>query len=317
MDEFDIIRRYFTPGKIGKSVLVGVGDDGAVLRPKADRDLVAVVDTLVAGVHFPACLSPEDIGYRSVVVNASDIAAMGGRPRWMTVALTVDEGEPDWMQEFANGILLAADRYGIELVGGDTTHGGETVVTVQVLGEVKRGKAITRSGAGKGDSIYVSGFPGDAAAGLEILQSAQPGDRLWAKNNYLVRRFANPDARVDLGRALLGKATAAIDLSDGLYADLLKLLDSSGVAGVLDVDRIPLSAEILQTKDRDEALNFALGGGDDYELCFTSGDKSVVELGNELSIPVTRIGKVKKGSGIQCRKNGEPFVYDHPGYRHF
>lgn len=317
MDEFEIIRRYFTPAKTGKRVKVGVGDDGAILRPKAGRDLVTVIDTLVAGVHFPDCLSAEDVGYRAVAVNVSDVAAMGGKPRWMTVALTLDEGAPDWLEKLANGIRLAGDRYGVELVGGDTTRGTQTVVTVQVTGDVKRGQAMTRAGACNGDGIYVSGYLGDAAAGLSILQSSKPGDRLWAKNEYLVRRFANPDARVDLGRAIAGIATAAIDLSDGLYADLSKLLESSGVAGVLDVDRIPLSPELLNTMDESDALNFALGGGDDYELCFTSADDSVVGIGEEFGLPVTRIGKVKKGKGLVCRRGGEPIDYWHAGYRHF
>lgn len=317
MDEFEIIRRYFTPKKPGKRVLVGVGDDAAVLRPKPGRDLVSAVDTLVAGVHFPRDMSAEDIGFRSVAVSASDIAAMGARPRWMTAAVSIEESAPELLQGIANGIRLAGDKYGIDLIGGDTTHGVETVVSVQITGEVKRGCAITRSGAKKSDAIYVSGYPGDAAAGLAILQSAQAGDRVWERNNHLVRRFANPDARIRLGRAISGIASAAIDVSDGLYADLAKLLEASGVCGVLDVDRIPLSAEILQTFDAADALNFALTGGDDYELCFTANDKSVVEIGEMLDVPVTKIGKVGKGSGLKCRKNGEPFEFEDLGYRHF
>ena len=152
---------------------------------------------------------------------------------------------------------------------------------------------------------------------MSILQSANPGDRVWAKNDYLIRRFANPDARIALGRAIAGVASAAIDLSDGLYADLAKLLEASGVGGVLEVDRVPLSDEILQTMDADDALNFALAGGDDYELCFTSNDKSVVKIGKKLGVPVTRIGKVKKKGGLRCTKDGEAFTFEHPGYRHF
>ncbi len=317
MDEFEIIRRYFTPKKTSGSVLMGVGDDGAIVRPKKGRDLVCVVDTLVAGVHFPPSLSAEDIGFRAVAVNVSDIAAMGGRPRWMTMSLTVEDDSPDWLEGLANGMLIAGDRFGIDLIGGDTTRGRETVITVQITGDVKPGKVILREGAKKGDAIYVTGTPGDAAAGLSILQSASPGDRLWARNDYLIRRFANPDIRVELGRKIAGIASAAIDLSDGLYADLAKLLDASGVAGILDVDRIPLSDEILDTMDEDDALNFALGGGDDYELCFTSSDKSVIEIGKALGVPVTKIGKVKKGSGIKCKKAGERFEYESAGYRHF
>ena len=317
MDEFEIIRRYFTPKKTHKRVVLGVGDDAAVLRPKPGRDIVTAVDTLVAGVHFPASMAPEDIGFRAVVVSASDIAAMGARPRWMTASVSVEESAPETLEHIANGICLAGDRYNIDLVGGDTTHGAETVITVQVTGEVKRSNVLTRSGAKVGDSIFVSGYPGDAAAGLSILQSAKPGDRVWAKNDYLVRRFANPDARIALGRAIAGVASAAIDLSDGLYADLAKLLDASGVSGVLDVDRIPLSDEILQTMDADDALKLALAGGDDYELCFTSNDKSVVKIGRKLGVPVTRIGKVKKKGGLRCSKDGEAFDFEHPGYRHF
>ena len=235
----------------------------------------------------------------------------------MTASVSVEESAPETLKHIANGICLAGDRYHIDLVGGDTTHGAETVITVQVTGEVKRNNVLTRSGAQTGDYIFVSGYPGDAAAGLSILQSATPGDRVWAKNDYLVRRFANPDARIGLGRAIAGIASAAIDLSDGLYADLAKMLDASGVGGVLDVDRIPLSDEILQTMDGDDALNIALSGGDDYELCFTSSDKSVVRIGKKLGVPVTRIGKVKKKGGLRCTKDGEPFDFEHAGYRHF
>lgn len=317
MDEFEIIRRYFTPDKTGKHVIVGVGDDGAVMRLKPGRDLVTVVDTLVAGVHFPDCLAAEDIGFRAVAVNVSDMAAMGAWPRWMTIALTLEGVVPDWLAGFANGIRLAGDRYGVDIVGGDMTRGTETVITVQVSGDVKRGWAMTRNGASAGDSIYISGYPGDAAAGLSILLGSRPADGTRARNDYLIRRFANPDARVDLGCAIAGTASAAIDLSDGLYADLGKMLDASGVSGVLDVDRIPLSPEILRIMNATDALNLALGGGDDYELCFTSSDSSVVEVGARLDIPVTKIGKVKEGSGVMCKKDGESFRFEQAGYRHF
>jgi len=317
LDEFEVIRRYFTPDKTNERVIVGVGDDGAVMRPKPGHDLVNVIDTLVAGVHFPAGLEAEDIGFRAVAVNVSDIAAMGARPRWMTIALTLEGVVPDWLAGFASGIRIAGDRYGVDIVGGDMTHGTETVITVQVSGDVKPGRVMTRNGASRGDSIYVSGYPGDAAAGLSILQGSRPADGTRARNEYLIRRFSNPDARVDLGCAIAGTASAAIDLSDGLYADLGKMLDASGVSGILHVDRIPLSSEILGLMDAADAMNFALGGGDDYELCFTSSDSSVVEAGAKLDIPVTEIGKVKEGSGIECKKDGKSFRFEQAGYRHF
>ncbi len=317
MDEFEIIRRFFTPKKTHNRVIVGVGDDSAILRPKPGHDIVTAVDTLVAGVHFPRSMAAEDIGFRAVAVSASDIAAMGAQPRWMTAAVSVEEDSAGMLEGIANGIGLASDRYGIDLVGGDTTHGCEIVVSVQVTGEAKRGTAITRSGARKGDTIYVSGYPGDASAGLAILERSRLGGCVWDRNDHLIRRFANPDARIRLGRRLSGFASAAIDISDGLFADLGKLLDASGVGGVLDVDRIPLSSEILETMDQSDALQFALTGGDDYELCFTSNAEAVVKIGKQLGVPVTKIGKVTNGSGLVCRKEGEAFEFDHSGYVHF
>lgn len=317
MDEFEIIRRFFTPEKTHKRVIVGVGDDSAILRPKPGRDIVTAVDTLVAGVHFPRSMAAEDIGFRAVAVSASDIAAMGARPRWMTAAVSVEADAAGMLKGIANGICLAGDRFGIDLVGGDTTRGCETVVSVQVTGEVKRGMAITRSGAQAGDTIYVSGYPGDAAAGLAMLDRSKPAGRARVRNDYLIRRFVNPDARIRLGRRISGIASAAIDISDGLFADLAKLLDASGVGGVLDVDRIPLSPEILQTMGESDALNLALTGGDDYELCFTSNDEAVVKTGKQPGVPVTKIGKVTKGGGLTCRKDGEAFEFNHSGYVHF
>ena len=317
MDEFEIIRRFFTPEKTHKRVIVGVGDDSAILRPKPGRDIVTAVDTLVAGVHFPRSMAAEDIGFRAVAVSASDIAAMGARPRWMTVAVSVGANAAGMLEGIANGIFRAGNRFGIDLVGGDTTHGSETVVSVQVTGEVKRDMAITRSGAQAGDTIYVSGYPGDAAAGLAMLDRSKPGERVRDRDDHLIRRFANPDARIRLGRCLSGVASAAIDISDGLFADLAKLLDASRVGGVLDVDRIPLSPEILETMGESDALNLALTGGDDYELCFTSNDETVVLAGRQLGVPVTKIGNVTKGGGLTCRKDGKTFEFDHSGYVHF
>jgi thiamine-monophosphate kinase len=317
MDEFEIIRRFFTPEKTHKRVIVGVGDDSAILRPKPGRDIVTAVDTLVAGVHFPRSMAAEDIGFRAVAVSASDIAAMGARPRWMTVAVSVGANAAGMLEDIANGIFLAGNRFGIDLVGGDTTHGSETVVSVQITGEVKRDMAITRSGAQAGDTIYISGYLGDAAAGLAMLDRSKPDERVRDRDDHLIRRFANPDPRIRLGRCLSGVASAAIDISDGLFADLAKLLDASRVGGVLDVDRIPLSPEILEMMGESDALNLALTGGDDYELCFTSNDETVVLAGRQLGVPVTKIGNVTKGGGLTCQKDGETFEFDHSGYVHF
>lgn len=316
MDEFEIIRQYFQRDSTDERVVVGIGDDGAVTRPAAGRDVVTVIDTMVSGVHFPPSLHPADIGYRAVAVNLSDIAAMGATPKWMTLALTLREAEPSWLAAFAEGIFAAADEHGVTLVGGDTTRGNETVVTIQLTGEIEPGKAMQRSGAGAGDSIYVTGTVGDAAAGLSILQSGAPHNDA---TGYLVQRFARPQARVNPGQAIAAVATAAIDLSDGLFTDIEKLITASGVSGVIELDEIPLSAQLRATMSAEDALRFALAGGDDYELGFTSsatGD-TIKEIARTFNVTVTRIGSIREGKGLACTLDGKPHDFSHDGYRHF
>ncbi len=316
MDEFEIIRRYFERESSDEDVRISIGDDGAVLRPSPDRDLISVVDTLVSGIHFPQTLAAADVGYRAVVVNLSDVAAMGARPRWMTLALTLENADPAWLEDFARGLFEAADEHGMALVGGDTTRGSETVISVQIIADVDPGKAMTRAGARAGDAIYVTGTVGDAAAGLSILQSGLPksGDV-----DFLVQRFTRPAARVQTGAAISEFAHAAIDLSDGLYSDLEKLLVASGVAGSLELDDIPLSPHILRLMNDDDALRFALSGGDDYELCFTADvtEEQIREVSQRVGVAITRIGEVEQGSALRCLRHGETYEYQDPGYRHF
>lgn len=316
MDEFEIIRRFFERESSDKDIRISIGDDGAVLVPSADRDLISVVDTLVSGIHFPETLNAADVGYRAVVVNLSDVAAMGARPRWMTLALTLDHADPAWLEDFARGLFEAADEHGMALVGGDTTRGSETVISVQIIADIDPGKALTRAGAKPGDAIYVTGTIGDAAAGLSILQSGMPDNE---DVNYLVQRFARPVARVDVGEAITEFAHAAIDLSDGLYSDLDKLLAASGVAGSLELDEIPMSSQLTRLMSADDALRFALGGGDDYELCFTADvtDERIHELAEGVGVGVTRIGRIQAGSGLRCLRDGKAVDYQDPGYRHF
>jgi len=314
LDEFEIIRRYFTPEKKSDSVIVGVGDDGAVLRPDPGRDLITVVDALVAGVHFPENCRPVDVGYRAVAVNVSDIAAMGGRPRWMTLALTLDKTYQAFVEDFATGIALAAEAFGVELVGGDLTHGTEIVVSVQVTGDVEPDLTITRRGAKPGDGIYVSGTPGDASLGLSIIQSGQPlNDELAT----LINRFIRPDARVELGQAIAPHVSAGIDVSDGLFGDLEKVLQASNVSGCIEINDIPMSPELINTLDEEDRLRFVLGGGDDYELCFTAPSADFFASGEVAGVAVTRIGQVGKGSGLSCTRDGKAYDYHDDGYRHF
>ncbi|MEM7431267.1 MAG: thiamine-phosphate kinase [Pseudomonadota bacterium] len=305
MDEFELIEKYFAAADVSADVAIGIGDDGAVLIPTPGQQLVTVVDTLVEAVHFPAGTDAYDIGYRAVAVNLSDIAAMGARPRWMTLALTLAEANEDWVSEFSQGLRDAAAPYAVSLVGGDTTSGTSCVVSVQVTGDVPSDGAITRHGARPGDTIYVSGTIGDAAAGLRLIESGTP-------NTALAQRFLRPTARVSLGLGLRGHASAAIDISDGLLGDLKKLLSASGVGGVVNVDQVPLSTSLTDAFDTDTARRFAMLGGDDYELCFTT-----TNLPEALASDVTAIGIVEDTDGLRCKLDGDIVDYDHPGYTHF
>ena len=305
MDEFELIRRYFTRDAYSPDVVVGVGDDGAVLKPEPGTHQVQVIDTMVEGVHFPSNMGAADIGYRVVAVNLSDIAAMGARPRWMTLALTLSDNDETWIDEFAAGLFDAASKYDVALVGGDTTSGDAVVATVHMTGVVEEGAALLRSGARVGDTVFVTGTIGDAAAGLALIECGKPDE-------FLQRRFLRPNARVAKGLELSGRASAAIDLSDGLVGDLRKLLDASGVGAEIDIESIPMSDALRDHFDAKEATHFALTGGDDYELCFTAEPDAVIDIDD-----VTPIGIVTASTDLVCRLHGELVEVNDAGYRHF
>ncbi len=306
VDEFALIRRYFDRAIQVTGVATGIGDDGAVLQPAPGKELVTVIDTLVEDVHFPSGFSPADVGYRVVAVNLSDIAAMGANPRWMSLALSLNSASADWLEAFAEGMFAAAAEQNVALVGGDTTHASQVVATVQITGEVDEGSAILRSGATAGSTVYVTGTVGDAAAGLYGLINGDPV-------RELASRFARPSARVDYGQKLIGVADAAIDLSDGLYADLNKLLIASGVGAEIDIGRLPISDALAAAFTIERQHSFALGGGDDYELCFTASG----ELPDPGVMPVTAIGTVTETTGLVCKLDGNVVPFDDSGYRHF
>jgi len=307
VDEFELIRKNFVRSDEVAGVSTGIGDDGAVLQPDPGKELIAVMDTLVAGVHFPDATNPFDIGYRVVAVNLSDVAAMGGRPRWMTLALTLPAAEEIWIARFAEGLHAAAGEFDLALVGGDTTIGKTLVVSVQIIADIEAGMAIKRSGARPGDHIYVTGTVGDAAAGLQLISSGEP-------HAYLAGRFLRPDARVEFGRALVGAASAAIDISDGLFADLGKLLAASKVGGDLDLETLPLSGDLRASFNVETQRRFALSGGDDYELCFTVAPDRTLPV---TDTPVTRVGTVVAGKQLTCRQDGVLVPYEDSGYLHF
>ncbi|HEX7046883.1 MAG TPA: thiamine-phosphate kinase [Gammaproteobacteria bacterium] len=257
--EFRIIEEFFSRDTKADGLVLGIGDDGAVLRPREGFDQVVATDTIVAGRHFPASLAAEDIGWRALAVNLSDIAAMGATPRFAFLNLTLANADTKWLRDFSRGFFELAEMSKTVLAGGDTTQ-GPLSITVTVIGEVPADEAITRSRAQPGDLVCVSGTPGDAAAGLELLMQGAGLD------HPLVQRFRRPMPRLQLGANLRGRATAAIDISDGLLADLQHVLKASGVGARIELDRLPVSAALDEySKD---AKDFVLAGGDDYELCF-------------------------------------------------
>ncbi len=318
MDEFQLINRFFRRPTLFDSVRVGIGDDGAVLKADCDQDLVVVTDTLVEGVHFFSQISPADLGYKTLAVNLSDLAAMGAEPDWALLNLVLPSADSNWLEEFSIGFFSLADRYNVALVGGDTSC-GPLNLTVTAGGWVPQGKALCRSGAQNGDLIYVSGTVGDAALGLELL--SEPGGCLSDGGNRVVERLRRPEPRALLGKALRPWATAAIDLSDGLAADLAHVVVASGGLGaVIQEDCLPLSAEALELRTRKQLIPMALGGGDDYELCFCVPPdcrEEIDSLGNQLKLPLTMIGQVDSTPGIWLvGESGVPEKYRSGGHCH-
>ncbi|HVS25553.1 MAG TPA: thiamine-phosphate kinase [Gammaproteobacteria bacterium] len=314
--EFGIIERYFTRPNRDPDVLIGVGDDAAVI---AVRGLAAVtVDTLVAGVHFPDGIAPALLGYRALAVNLSDLAAMGAEPRWCTLALTLPKPDELWLDGFSRGLFELAERHGVSLVGGDLTRGPLTI-TVQLMGRIDGARMLTRGGGNLGDDVYVTGTLGDSAAGIALINErvdTAPGSAGAA----LKARFYKPAPRVEAGLALRALASAAIDVSDGLLADLGHICERSGCGALIDVERVPLSAELLSTFPPQIALAHALGGGDDYELCFTAPPSRAEQIDRALEAmgtPATRIGQLVAGQEVVCRRDGEPYTPRALGFRHF
>jgi len=317
MDEFELIRRYFASQSMRRDdVRLGIGDDAAILQVPAGQELVASVDSLLADVHFPTDLPAQAIGHRALAVNLSDLAAMGAEPAWALLALSLPQADLDWIQEFAHGFFALAARYHIALVGGNLAR-GPLNIAVTVHGFVPTGQALARKGARAGDQVFVSGWLGDAAAGLRHLQAHTP----VTATDSCVQRFCFPEPRIHAGLALRGIASAAVDVSDGLAADLGHLLEASGVGAQLEVEQLPLSASLLQHATREQALSMALSGGDDYELCFSVPRERMILLESrqhELGCPVTRIGEITAAKTLQCLRNDRTeWPLRVTGYQHF
>jgi len=324
--EFEIIQEYFSRRGVKRpDVVLGVGDDGAVVSVPADCDLVTVVDTLVAGVHFPLETRPEDIGYKALAVNLSDMAAMGADASWTTLALTLPQPDTAWLEGFAQGLFEAAEFHGVQLIGGDTTRGPLTV-TIQVQGLIPKGQAVRRDGARPGDLICVTGSLGDAGMALLAWQRQLP--LLAPHGDYLRGRLNRPTPRCAEGVALRGVATSMIDVSDGLVADLNHVLVASGVGASVDVDELPLSAAFIavaaawkEALSEQERLRVALTAGDDYELCFTvpaTRAGQLDELSTKLNGGFKLIGVVEALPGLRLRRaDGSTLSLPRDGYQHF
>lgn len=325
MGEFELIRQFFQQHSAETqpdSVILGIGDDAALLQPPAGQALAVTTDTLVSGVHFPPEAPAEEIAQRALRVNLSDLAAMGAEPLWFTLALTAPELPDVWLADFSRGLFAAANEYGCSLVGGDTTA-GPLSITVQVMGSLTPSQALRRDGAEAGDAILVTGSTGDAAAGLAWLQERLPAQAAQ-HSHYFVERYYRPSPRLAEARSLRGLASAALDVSDGLVADLAHICRASDLGAELYVEELPLSAQLQALSqllsDRGQALRWALTGGDDYELCFTLPEARLPELAERIAaghIQAKVIGRMRPGQGVECFLQGESYRLDAPGYRHF
>ena len=313
LTEFGIIEKYFaglTPG--GRGVKLGVGDDAALLAADTDSHLLVTTDSLVSGVHFFPDADPADIGYKALAVNLSDMAAMAAAPRWITLALTLSEREMnhDWLGGFARGFGELAGNHAVSLVGGDLCK-GPLAVTVQVIGECPKGREIRRSGAHAGDLVYVSGRLGSAALALSMLNSGREPQADCAGS------LLRPAPRVELGVSLRGIASAMIDISDGLLADLGHLLEASRTGAVIDIDTVPVDRYLDLECESAEKWRHVLNGGDDYELCFTVPPAKQRDL-ERIGRPVYRIGTITAELGLRCmRADGSEHVPHGAGYLHF
>ncbi|PPD13066.1 thiamine-phosphate kinase [Methylophilus sp.] len=314
MAEFDIISKYFTrPAQAD----VGIGDDAALIRVRDGYQLAVSADMSVAGTHFFSDINPFAIGWKSMAVNISDMAAMGAEPKWATLSIALPELDESWLRDFSDGLFKCAEAFGVSLIGGDTTR-GPLNIAINIMGEVPFGQALQRNGAQVGDDIWVSGELGCAALWLQY----RLGQLVLHAEDVamLATAMHHPQPRVALGQALRGIATAALDISDGLLADLGHILKASKVGAMLDWQAI--SQPVLQYSQVSEPVmqQAVLTGGDDYELCFTAPAterQTVLALSGQLGLPLSRIGKVQAEPGLQVFDARSPIVLSQKGYDHF
>jgi|SRR5690554_2831064 len=317
--EFSLIAKYFQREvNTRHDIVLGIGDDAAILNPPADSSLAVTTDTMVYGTHFDDTVPVKALGHKLVAVNVSDLAAMGAEPAWLSLALTCPEIDEDWLSEFASGFFDLADYYNCSLIGGDVTR-GPLSLTVTAQGFIPHGKAIHRCGAQPGDRIYVSGQIGDAAAAFAGQQGLLAlTDFQQAKLN---KRLFYPTPQVGLGQALRVIASSAIDLSDGLASDLQHILHASNVGASIEAGALPTSPELLAAiPEHKLRAEQQLTGGEDYELCFTVPESrrgSLETVARQLGIEVTCVGVIEGDPGLRITLNEQPLVLTEAGFRHF
>ena len=319
MGEFDLIKRYFSRKSLQNDVILSVGDDCAITSIPAGYQLAITTDNLVEGTHFLPSISPADLAYKSVAVNLSDLAAMGATPTWMSLALTLPEIKEAWLAEFSQSLFAILDRYSMSLIGGDTTK-GPLSITLTAQGFLPENQGLFRHQAKVGDWIFISGFLGDSAAGLDLLLQNRKIEN--ESDRYFIQRHLHPTPRVELGLALRSFSCCALDISDGLLADLEHILERSQVGAEIYLENLPLSRHLCTQYEQTQAEKFALTGGEDYELCFTVSEEKREEMEQVLrsqGIKVTCIGQILPAtSGLNLLKNGKKMALPtHIGFDHF
>lgn len=314
LSEFTIIDRYFKKKFAQRSdVALGIGDDCALLKPHTKKLLAVSMDTLVSGVHFPAETSAYDIAYKAAAVNLSDLAAMGATPAWATLALTMPEADKKWLQQFCAGLTKAFTPYEVQLIGGDLTK-GPLSITIQIHGFVANNAVLRRDAAKAGDKIYVTGPLGSAMFGLKLLQEKITANKTDSK--FFINALNRPQPKVKTGIALATIANAAIDISDGLCADLQHILQASAVGATLYTEKIPFAKALNKYLTHDKILSLVLAGGDDYELCFTVSAQHEKYL-KKLPFEFCEIGVVEEKLGLRVLDNGKKVKLGKLGYKHF
>ena len=320
--EFDLIKRYFQQQtQLDDSVQLAIGDDCALVSVPENYQLAITTDTMVENTHFLPAISAEDLAYKAIATNLSDLASMGAQPKWISLALTLPTVNETWLSAFSESLLNTLQHYNVTLIGGDTTK-GTLSITITAQGFVEKGKALCRHQAKVGDLIYVSGTLGDSVAGLQQILKGKSA--VNSDDVFLQQRHLRPTPRVELGRALVGVANAAIDLSDGLISDLGHILARSQCGAEIELSQLPLSSSMLNSYERAKAEQFALSGGEDYELCFTVSPEKQTELAQalrNLDVPCTCIGKITEKCGQfspRFLRNGQPVELEPlSGFDHF